>query len=367
MGSNAHIIGQKFNRLTVIERFGSTKQHKALWKCICDCGKFTIATTGSLKSSGTKSCGCLRQISPRICGKLHRKINYEKLKCFMCGKDIHNRFINDDGSIKEHLTFNRIKHLTCDSCLTQIEQSNGRKMLEINSHIEISKIQKDVIIGSILGDGSLASSPVENGNYGLDVKHGLKQERYCLWKASLLGKLITKIDYPQDRIRFRTKKHKIITEIANRFIINGRKSIDYESISGCGPMCFVIWYMDDGSLLPYRTSKKGTIRKPEIRFSTNCFTENENLVLREILEKKLNIKTTRCSWISKICFNKRLLIPKRAYGIRLYGDNAIKFLNYIKPYVDLEKSGMGYKFNTSLRGPLNNKHTRKRVMIPSLL
>lgn len=50
--------GQKFNRLTVVERIPERgKQTK--YRCLCDCGKETIAVGGSLTSGNTTSCGCL--------------------------------------------------------------------------------------------------------------------------------------------------------------------------------------------------------------------------------------------------------------------------------------------------------------------
>jgi hypothetical protein len=59
--SNPCLIGKKFNRLKVIEK--SEKRYKngdVLWKCVCDCGNYSFATAGQLKSkTGTKSCGCL--------------------------------------------------------------------------------------------------------------------------------------------------------------------------------------------------------------------------------------------------------------------------------------------------------------------
>lgn len=52
------LTGQKFGRLTVIERAGSDKKWQARWKCLCDCGKETVVTTNQLTSGRTKSCGC---------------------------------------------------------------------------------------------------------------------------------------------------------------------------------------------------------------------------------------------------------------------------------------------------------------------
>lgn len=52
-------IGDKFNRLTVVEFLGKNKQNVYLWKCICDCGKIKNIITSNLTGGRTKSCGCL--------------------------------------------------------------------------------------------------------------------------------------------------------------------------------------------------------------------------------------------------------------------------------------------------------------------
>jgi hypothetical protein len=80
------IVGQKFGKLTVIERAGyyvSPKgDRKIQWSCNCDCGKEKVIIVGaSLKNGLTKSCGCLvnnNQI-PRRKNYINKKIN-EKSK-----------------------------------------------------------------------------------------------------------------------------------------------------------------------------------------------------------------------------------------------------------------------------------------------
>lgn len=57
------LTNQKFGRLTVLRR-DSKENHKdsaAYWICKCDCGKEVVVRSGSLRSGGTKSCGCLRR------------------------------------------------------------------------------------------------------------------------------------------------------------------------------------------------------------------------------------------------------------------------------------------------------------------
>ena len=51
--------GQRFGRLTVIERFGTNNHKEATWLCLCDCGKTTVVSASYLVHGHTKSCGCL--------------------------------------------------------------------------------------------------------------------------------------------------------------------------------------------------------------------------------------------------------------------------------------------------------------------
>lgn len=53
------LTGQRFGRLTVIKRVGTNKHRRAIWRCKCDCGKYTNVIAPDLLSGNTKSCGCL--------------------------------------------------------------------------------------------------------------------------------------------------------------------------------------------------------------------------------------------------------------------------------------------------------------------
>ena len=59
MSKSSELSNQRFGRLTVIERKESDKNGKAVWQCLCDCGKTTTSTTGALTSGSKQSCGCL--------------------------------------------------------------------------------------------------------------------------------------------------------------------------------------------------------------------------------------------------------------------------------------------------------------------
>lgn len=50
--------GQKFAKLTVIERAANDPSNRIRLRCKCDCGKECVARLSDLRSGHTKSCGC---------------------------------------------------------------------------------------------------------------------------------------------------------------------------------------------------------------------------------------------------------------------------------------------------------------------
>lgn len=56
MGAFVDRTGQRYGKLTVVSYVGNRK-----WKCICDCGKETVAQGNNLRSGHTVSCGCARK------------------------------------------------------------------------------------------------------------------------------------------------------------------------------------------------------------------------------------------------------------------------------------------------------------------
>lgn len=53
------LAGKKFGRLTAIEIAGTSKQHVAVWRCICDCGNEKLVERYCLTQGRVRSCGCL--------------------------------------------------------------------------------------------------------------------------------------------------------------------------------------------------------------------------------------------------------------------------------------------------------------------
>lgn len=53
------LTGQRFGRLTVIERGPNSPSGSARWRCKCDYGNETLTATAKLRNGTTQSCGCL--------------------------------------------------------------------------------------------------------------------------------------------------------------------------------------------------------------------------------------------------------------------------------------------------------------------
>lgn len=71
MGKFVDLTGNRYGRLTVIERAGNQVHPKGgrqiMWKCICDCGKEHLAVGGHLKLGRIRSCGCIRREMIKRC------------------------------------------------------------------------------------------------------------------------------------------------------------------------------------------------------------------------------------------------------------------------------------------------------------
>lgn len=77
MSAFIDITGQKFNHLLVVERMENAPSGIPVWKCVCDCGNFTVVRGKNLKSGAVKSCGCAKKIPPNVSHRMTHTRLYE--------------------------------------------------------------------------------------------------------------------------------------------------------------------------------------------------------------------------------------------------------------------------------------------------
>ena len=84
------LTGQKFNRLTVVEKVGIDRYRSYLWRCKCDCGNEIVVVGRHIKSGHTKSCGCFQkeQASIAYTGKPRTEETKRKISIAKVGKQL---------------------------------------------------------------------------------------------------------------------------------------------------------------------------------------------------------------------------------------------------------------------------------------
>lgn len=74
-----NLVGQRFGKLTVVEKLIEKKNGHSLYRCACDCGNEVIATSSNLSGHHVSSCGCLNSYYNMCIGTLldELEIKYE--------------------------------------------------------------------------------------------------------------------------------------------------------------------------------------------------------------------------------------------------------------------------------------------------
>jgi hypothetical protein len=180
---------------------------------------------------------------------------------------------------------------------------------EGNTVGSLTERQKAIIIGCLLGDGTMRCKT----NALLEINHSLKQSDYVDWKYSELRGLVS--TKPQKRFgnagriayRFTTTSLPELTGIYKMFYHYGKKIIpDNLKIH---PLSLAVWFMDDGCK-SYRT----------IYLNTQKFSVTEQNKLSSLLKEQFDFK---------VSLNK----DKKYYRLRIAVSSVGKFKEVIKPYL----------------------------------
>ena len=186
--------------------------------------------------------------------------------------------------------------------------------------IFLSKEQKSILFGTILGDGYLQKTGQKNAR--LRLEHGASQKEYLLWKVKKFGKLF------QGKARYIERVHPIskkkysywchqsqasphLGKLRKIFYPDGKKRIPKELEKYTSPLMLAVWYMDDGYY--YERDNCSYLYLGNVDME-----EAENV--SQVLLKKFDISTC-------------VLVKKKGYAIYFSPKETGKMKNIIKDYI----------------------------------
>ena len=191
----------------------------------------------------------------------------------------------------------------------------------VGSQINLTPRQKEVLIGTLLGDGALE---LNGKNTRLRIDHSVKQKEYVEWKYKEFSNLVpNKIKYSLQKIdsttgkryghyKFDTFSNVFLNDFYRIFYKDRTKRVPRNVIKILtSPLSLAIWFMNDG----YKRNDCNALR-----ISTNSFTKQEQHLLLECLKNNFKI-------------NARIHRQKMAWNIYIPSSEARMFCKIIKPYI----------------------------------
>src|SRR3989344_2133409 len=127
---------------------------------------------------------------------------------------------------------------------------NTKEIREKKKDLKLSKRQRELVVGLLLGDGHLET---QNGGrtYRLKVEHGSAQREYLEWLAKEFQEwLVTGWDEKNKEklgYGFTTVSHPAFRFYGAQFYQNGKKRIPPLIKKLMSPLSLAIWFLDDGS------------------------------------------------------------------------------------------------------------------------
>lgn len=188
----------------------------------------------------------------------------------------------------------------------------------------LSYRSKEILLGSLLGDGSLKiHKPYKNARFAF--RHSVTQEEYFFWKVREMSEIASehnvwrqskdgKDGFGTEKLRFQSLALPVLTELYHLTHKQHKFRMRRKWLNQLTPLSLAVWWFDDGSLIA--DSRQGV-------FCTDGFEFEQVQILDRYMKKVWGIATT----ISRI---------KQTEQHRLYlrsTESVQKFLRIILPHV----------------------------------
>lgn len=167
-----------------------------------------------------------------------------------------------------------------------------REDYRFNKEVPLTQFQKEVLIGTVLGDSSLILSGKE-ASPKLVCMHGKMQKEYCEYKTSIFKSIGAKCTYAKrktadkrtgifyESYRLQTPANPALKQYYNSFYINGKKQFPLSLLKEFTAVSLAFMYMDDGSKI-----------NKTYQISTLCFDKESLNKFRMFLLKRFSLETS---------------------------------------------------------------------------
>ena len=191
---------------------------------------------------------------------------------------------------------------------------------------KLSKEQKSLLIGLLIGDGTISS------NFVFKLSHSVEQREYLEWKIKLLDKFQIKNNGIKEYIStcgYNIGKGVLYSQMSviptikalRRTVYIPKKTITRKLLNWLTPLEIAIWYMDDGHI-NVNTSKQRSSIQHTIKIAT-CVDESTVEVIIQYFLDIWNIKF------------RKFPEGKNTFSIASSSEEDYsKFVNLIKPFVE---------------------------------
>ena len=199
----------------------------------------------------------------------------------------------------------------------------------------LTPAQEQMLLGTMLGDGSMAVKYSPGGNPVYRSQHGWIQHAYNCRKHQTLSEFARLPPRKKPNYGFgkwlsvwQTLSCPALWPIASLCLQNGKKRVTQAWLDRLTWEGISWWYQDDGSL---------TLRNTTAEFHTEGFSGEECELIARWLSRKMGIKCHAHP-------TKRRRGPGVYWTIRLTVDSTLKLMEKIKPHAH---ASMAYKFETT--------------------
>ena len=158
---------------------------------------------------------------------------------------------------------------------------------EVQPPRELTAFQQAVLVGTLLGDGSIAR---HGHHHRLFVKHKAAHRALVEWKHNVFRDFTTMPLHEFEQrlagrvypaVQFVTRTHPIFSTWRERFYRERRKVVPEDIADLLAAPAVAVWLMDDG-----------TAERAGVTFHTNSFTEEEVVRLAGALSERHGLRTS---------------------------------------------------------------------------